>query len=678
LENIFNTANNNVINVPVNLFNVGINIYPSGINALNIISANVTDSYVYYAGDYGLARYNYAAIDANVINYTDVQIYTLKNNSQYKSIYAYDDSHAIAVGTNIISYTTTGVNSGWTHKTNVQLGFPSMTLSSVFIYDLSNAVAVGLSGEFIYSTDWSSGIWQNVPEKLLNSSGMRDRIRGSGNILKSISMPDIETMIIADTTTSFIGDSGNFNNTILGYSKIQYCFLPNLFNRTNNTVLDVSGNMVISGDVEIFDGELLVNTIDYKPQNATDISGTVNFGTKTHVVNIGKTDERTLIETALNRKFDTCDSVINIGVTDPQVYDSSTVMINVGNYSQSTLNRKPNKINIGGGNDLVSLGGTIVYSSTQITSSKNKGFQLNDLNLNDGIVIYMSTYGLTDDNLSTGSNPSANLSGVIFDTETNNYTYTINASNPTLETFLTDVYKPYNSGKGAGIYVTDNLDRDAGYLLVSQDMSGWVMKPTNRGSNSLKIDVNSLMLRPLGTSGIPDITYGIHDITNGIVVLTRTIGESDSSYSLTVKQLDISNIFVRDSIESTTSQQVINTKMLVKDEVETSKGMIVTGDVSMNSRLYVNKNTILNADVSMNNRLFVLNDVSLNSRVYVGGDASFNGNVDINGVLVYQSQRLLFFSKKIMLPVNLGTRKGVFGVHMDINGKVKSIVVVVN
>jgi hypothetical protein len=52
--------------------------------------------------------------------------------------------------------------------------------------------------------------------------------------------------------------------------------------------------------------------------------------------------------------------------------------------------------------------------------------------------------------------------------------------------------------------------------------------------------------------------------------------------------------------------------------------------------------------------------------------------VDINGVVVYQSQRLLFFSKKIMLPVNLGTRKGVFGVHMDINGTVKSIVVVVN
>ena len=50
-----------------------------------------------------------------------------------------------------------------------------------------------------------------------------------------------------------------------------------MFNRTNNTVLDVSGNIVISGDVEVFDGELLVNTIDYKSQNTADISGMVEF-----------------------------------------------------------------------------------------------------------------------------------------------------------------------------------------------------------------------------------------------------------------------------------------------------------------------------------------------------------------------------------------------------------------
>ena len=92
-----------------------------------------------------------------------------------------------------------------------------------------------------------------VPDNLLNSSGMRYRIRGVENNLKSISMPDADTMIIADTITTFVSNV-DFTQTQLGYSKIQYCFLPNLFNRTNNTVLDVSGNVVISGDIEVFDG----------------------------------------------------------------------------------------------------------------------------------------------------------------------------------------------------------------------------------------------------------------------------------------------------------------------------------------------------------------------------------------------------------------------------------------
>ncbi len=605
LLTLFNSAPTYVINIAANRIGLGTNIHPASTGNFNVISASLTNSYIYYAGDYGLARYKFNEVDITTNVYTYEQAYILQNDKHYKGIYAYDDTRAIAVGNNVISYTTTGIHTEWSH---IDIGLPSAVLNSVFIYDLSNAVAVGLSGKFIYSTNWSTGIWQNIPDKMLNSSGMADRVTGSENQLKSISMPDINTIIIADATASFIGDSINFNNTVLGYSKIQYCFLPNLFNRTNNTVFDVSGNMVISGDIEIFDGELLVSTIDYKPQNATDISGTMNFGTNTHVVNIGKNDNRGLIETSLNRKFDTCDSVINIGVTDPLIYDSSTVMINMGNYNQSTSNRKPNKINIGGGNDLVSFGGTLVYSSTQITSSKNKGFQINDLILNDGIVQYMSSNGFTNVNLPTGTNPVSGMTGIVLDTTTNKYTYTFNASNPALETYLTDIYKPYNSGKGSGIRVTDNLDRDAGYLLVSQDMSGWVMKPTNPGSNSLKIDVNSLTLRTLGTSSIADISYGIHDITNGVAVLTRTIGESDSNYSLTVKQLDINNILVRDSVASSAAQQVINTKMLFKDDVIMNQTLNVSNDVTLNSRLFAVN------DVTLNSRLFAVNDVSLNRR----------------------------------------------------------------
>jgi UDP-3-O-[3-hydroxymyristoyl] glucosamine N-acyltransferase len=471
----------------------------------------------------------------------------------------------------------------------------------------------------------------------LNSSGMADRVTGPENQLKSISMPDINTMIIADATASFVGDSINFNNTVLGYSKIQYCFLPNLFNRTNNTVFDVSGNMVISGDIEVFDGELLVSTIDYKPQNAADISGTMNFGTKTHVVNIGKTDARNVIDNA-NRRFDNFDSVINIGVFNPDIQLNST-MINLGNYKPAGKDYKRNIINIGGGNDNVTIGGDVTYTNTAISSSKNKGFQINDFNLNDGIIAYFTMKGITlPDGFSAA--PTNIKKGVTFDSTDEVYLYTFttdsNLQNQELEDFLkgTGIYlgngyakDPYGSAGGAGIFVTDNFDRKAGYMKVSADMNGWVMKPTNPNSNSLKIDVSSLIMRPLGTSSIADISYGIHDITNGIAVLTRTIGESDSSYSLTVKQLDINNILVRDSVASSTIQQVINTKLLVKDDVAINQGLIVGKDVTLNSRLFAVN------DVTLNSRLFAVNDVSLNRRLHVGGDASFNGNVDINGLL---------------------------------------------
>ena len=217
----------------------------------NYSNSTATDKRIYYAGINGAFYYN---IHDNV---NPLNLEHKNTPSNYNNIYAFDDTHAIAVSTTGISYTTDGLN--WNDKTFADLGLSTtttMVLNSVFIQSLSNAIAVGSQGEFIYSTDWQNGVWQMVPDNLLNSSGMRDRIRGSVNNLKSISMPDINTMIIADTTTPFVSNV-DFIQTQLGYSKIQYCFLPNLFNRTNNTVLDVSGNIVISGDIEVFDGELL-------------------------------------------------------------------------------------------------------------------------------------------------------------------------------------------------------------------------------------------------------------------------------------------------------------------------------------------------------------------------------------------------------------------------------------
>jgi hypothetical protein len=755
-----------------------------------IHSASSTYGRIYYAGNGGSFSYD--------INNNAGALKLEYNATNYNNIYAFGDGddHAIAVSTTGISYTTNG--SSWNHKTFAELGLSTMVLNSVFIQSLSNAIAVGSQGEFIYSTDWQNGVWQMVPDNLLNSSGMRDRIRGPENNLKSISMPDANTMIIADTITPFISNA-DFTQTQLGYSKIQYCFLPNLFNRDNNTVFDVSGNSMFDGHITgqatlvINDGNPNTFTVSNDAVNAntkaitltttdalTLTDGSVNFimdgigatslrgattfdldasgiisinstdgdinigndtilvdqainigtgesartitvgnatgttkldinagtdgidissnghlsidasghlsidagsesnsqsmdiGKKTHIIEIGKTDERTVIEPIINQLYNDFDSVINIGVSDPitnpGTEDASRVLINIGNYKQNALEgeRKSNIINIGGGKDILSLGGTITYSSTEISTSKNKGFQINESHpLHDGIEAYINQAGTTPDMtnivntdgiysytftnpafnaylLNTGSvNNSDSIEAYIIANSPNHnmtgiadaggaYTYTV--FNPDLEAYIVGTYKPYNTGAGSGIRVTDNLDRDAGYLVVSDDRNGWSMKPTKYGSNSLKIDVNSLILRD--DNGYVDGTdvSGIHDIKNGIVMLTKTDSEP-TNYKLSVQQIDISNILIRDSNNSTLSKQFVNTELVVQNDVSFNKDLSVGGDVYIEGELRATSTVssyIINTTVT-DYEFILTQDMSLGGILFVGGDASFNANMDISG-----------------------------------------------
>jgi len=590
--------------------------YQSGPSVSNyfITSASSTNSRVYYAGINGIFCYDN--------NDNTLKMHNTSYN--YNNIYAFDDIHAIAIGTGGgtsggISYTDDGIN--WTDKSFTQIGLSSMgghTFNSVFIQSLTNAIAVGSEGEFIYSTNWQNGVWQMVPDNLLNSSGMSDRIRGTENNLKSISMPDADTIIIADTITSFA-------NSVLGYSKIQYCFLPALFNRSNNTVLDVSGNIVIDGKL------MVVDNIDYKTCDSST-TDTINIGTNTHVVNIGKTDSRSDIDNA-NRAFSNSESVINIGVNDPTTQPESA-MINIGNWNPSASTTR-NFINIGGGNDKLVLGGKVEYTDTSISSSKNKGFQINDYNLHEGIKGYLNVSETETDfaaALTTAGNNGTNTTNISYDNVKEEYVYPIpfDDSNTPLQTHLTDVYTPgiipFGSGGGAGIFISDNLDRNAGYLKVSQDMSGWVMKPTNVGSNSIKFDVNSMTLRDANTvtHSDSDISYGIPDeITNGIVMLTRTPDtDTDCSYALTVQQLDVNNILIRDS-GSTHTNQTIKTNLSVKGNLDVAGALTATT---------IFQNSIVNTTTN-NYEVIISQDMSLNGILYVDGDASFNSNMDISGNL---------------------------------------------
>jgi predicted acyltransferase (DUF342 family) len=178
----------------------------------------------------------------------------------------------------------------------------------------------------------------------------------------------------------------------------------------------------------------------------------------------------------------------------------------------------------------------------------------------------------------------------------------------------------------AGIYINDNSYNKSGFILVSTDMSGYILQPPNPGSTSIKLALNSMPL-PSG-------------INTGLVVLKKTTGvglDTDASYTMTMQNIDASNILIRSANLSTDATQYVTSNLSVvndlslagrlyinNSDISANKRMFIGQDVSLNSRLYVA------SDISANSRVFVGQDVSLNSRLFVGGVTTCSGNIIAN------------------------------------------------
>ena len=172
---------------------------------------------------------------------------------EYNSVYAYDDNYVIAVGNKIISYTKDG-GTNWNDITinTPDLTIESITLQSVYILDPSYAMAVGNNGVIIYSIDGSI-TWKTVQNDVINSSGNGNRIVNSNYNLNAIVMQDINSFMVSTLVRQH-----SKQQYITGKTNIMYCFLPNLMNRVNNYVFDMSGNMGIDGDIRINNGTIMI------------------------------------------------------------------------------------------------------------------------------------------------------------------------------------------------------------------------------------------------------------------------------------------------------------------------------------------------------------------------------------------------------------------------------------
>jgi hypothetical protein len=474
-----------------------------------------------------------------------------------------------------------------------------MNLRGVYIYDLSRAVAVGDNGVFIYTNNWSqANSWIVVPPTLLNSSGISNRILGAN--LRGIHMYDINTFVIANVNQAY-----NPGVKQLGESQILYCYFPNIFNRVNNGVFDVSGNMYISGDININDaGQIFSNNPTFNILNNSIVKE----------IYLGSNSANTAINGNLfvgndvsfnSRLFVYGDSSYNsnLGILGNLTvfrgqtiyannYDINTAFMPTGNISigYSAANIYIGKDTIGGKTITVGTGGPMGSGSTYAVTTNINNIYIGAPN--DNIVLYGNTQ-IVNVTQTQFAIPLLKLNTAQI--------------GPFANTGTTSIIKGAEM-LGAGISIKDLSNNNAGFMVVSNDTSGYYFKATG-SDNTVNLNIGTLQWPP----GFPTQLNISNNIQNGILVLSKDTNiQNRAYYGITVKPIDISNVFLRDGTPTSTNTY---------QQIATNVG--VSGDltVMLNNRLFVY------CDTSLNSRLLVYSDVSLSSRLFLSADASFNRNL---------------------------------------------------
>ena len=254
------------------------NTTPNKIYCMGAISAVNQLGILYVAGS-GIKSYTIN----NNINYTNFQtnpIFPSYGITDYSSIVGNNtyftmdifSNFAVFAGTNIITYTSNAYTQITDNGIDYIYGtnFTNYTfvdiIKKIKISSNGGVVAVGDAGTIYYSTDKCVS-WSSI---IPNNYGMGGILTNPVNMLSSVVMPDENSFLISSVDISY---SNTNSITNYGHSKLFYCHWPDLFNHANNNVLDICGNMNITGSALINDGVKINKRLDV----LGDVSMNSNF-----------------------------------------------------------------------------------------------------------------------------------------------------------------------------------------------------------------------------------------------------------------------------------------------------------------------------------------------------------------------------------------------------------------
>ena len=604
---------------------------------ITINCIHATNTSIFACGN-GITYYNRSTFTL-AKKYPDVS-YNV-NAQIYNCIYAINN-YVIAVGSNIISYSTTGgtINASWT-----DISFSNITLNSVYMFDTSNAIAVGNNGVILYSNN-SFANWNPVPQEILRSSGNAATLIDTSNNFTSITMSDADTFIISAVNQTYIYSNINIligntqittqNATQLGKSKLYYCFFPNLFNRVNNHVLDLCGNMRVSGDIRV-ENQIIGNDIVYlnKGLNSTSVS----TGTLVVTGGVGVSGNMKIngnLNVSPNSYIESIGGGnINIG-TNP-ILSGSTRYINIGSIFNYTPELPNSIINIGGKYD------TLIYVSAPITMADGVATGLKNTNINGNLIITTPFNGVHSirasfgnpnlDSTSTGTGVLVISGGVGIDanvfiggnTSMGTYTYVMNSNTESTSISTGTLTVKGGVGITCNAYVGGNMIVSNITESISMSSGGLIVKGGAGINSNLYVGGNTTV------SGNINILKGTesNSTSSGTLIVTGGVGISGNTNiggntNISANLYVYGNIRILNNLESTSTN---------------TGTFIVTGGVGISSNVYVGGNTTVNGNIIILNNteststttgtLIVTGGVGISSNVFVGGNTTVNGNIRI-------------------------------------------------
>jgi hypothetical protein len=628
----------------------------STINNSNIISnTNQTifidgySNYIYCVGN-GIQKYQINTSSPSTSNLSSVYN-TVNSNYRYNHINVLDNLYAVAVGSNIISYTKDGGNN-WN---NVLL--TNTSLNMCYVYDTLRAVAVGENGQLLYTNDGYL-TWNIIPDVLLNSGGNSNILNGSGNSLKTIYMPNINSLVISKIIQTYNSASQ------LGLSNIYYCYLPNLFNRSQNSVFDISGSSQIGGDLTITEGGKLIVNYDSSLNGNLFVNYDVSMKSRLYVGNDATINTRlfTIGDTSLNsRLYIASDVTMNKRLfTLGDASFNSNLFVNYDTSLNSrlvvgsdvTMNKRLFTLGDASFNSNLfvnydtSLNSRLVVGS-DVTMNKRL-FTLGDVSFNSNLFVNYDTS--LNSRLVVGSDVTMNkrlftlgdssFNGNLFV----NYDTTMNSrlvvgSDVTMNkrlftmgdaSFNSNLFVNYDTSMNSRLVVgSDARINKRLFVIGDSSFSGSLyiasdatiignLNVTSRIINNADVIMKSGLFVDLDVSINGGVTIGKDVVING---------------NLTVKQAQSQNVI---------NTTVNNYNLIISEDLSLNGRLIASGDISFNSNLYISKNMNVNTSNNITNALVNINGNMITN--YVGiNTTSVNTNraLDINGNIV-QSNGCIF------------------------------------